>query len=366
MSLENASETPSGALAWVKSHALALAASLLVGGGFAWLLSAGALPVVPPEAAWSHVRHWAVVAYAGLFVFVHALRCSRWGLLLSRGQRPSLGLCMGIGMLGYGSLVILPFRLGEAARPALLHTRAHLPIGTSAGVMGAERIVDGLVLSVILLVALLGAELVSPLPDHIGELPIPASIIPGVAWGGVIVFGVLSLAMVAFYVWQEPVRHIIHRLVGRFSPALAARAAQAVVSVARGFRFLNDRETAPPFALATAAYWALNVGGLWLLAWGTGLPSPSLAQATVILGVLGLGLVVPNAPGFFGTFQISAYSAMVLFYPLEAVTSAGAAFVFLLYVVQMGVILGGAGVALAWEYRRARRERAARAAIQPT
>ena len=62
--------------------------------------------------------------------------------------------------------------------------------------------------------------------------------------------------------------------------------------------------------------------------------------------MIGLGLVVPNAPGYFGTFQISAYSAMVLYYPLEVVTAAGAAFVFLLYVVQMSLTLVGAAVAL--------------------
>jgi hypothetical protein len=104
----------------------------------------------------------------------------------------------------------------------------------------------------------------------------------------------------------------------------------------------------PAFALLTAVYWGLSIVGLWLLVGAAGVPAPTLAQASVILGVIGLGLVIPNAPGFFGTFQISAYSAMVLFYPLEVVTSAGAVFVFLLYVIQMAGTLGTAGAALAW------------------
>ena len=119
-----------------------------------------------------------------------------------------------------------------------------------------------------------------------------------------------------------------------------------------GLRFLHDGPTAARFGALTLLYWGLNAAGIWLLAWGAGLPSPSLAQSVVILGVLGLGLVVPNAPGFFGTFQIAAYSAMVLFFPLADVTSAGAAFVFLLYVIQIVTILVMGGAAFALGIRR--------------
>lgn len=352
MSKDPAARAQSGVVAWLRTHAVALIASLIVALGFAWLLHAGALPVVPPREAWRTVQPAVVAGYVAMFIVVHIVRCARWGLLVSPGMRPTFAQSLWIGLLGYGALVLLPFRLGEAVRPALLHSRAKLALGTSAGVMAAERIVDGLVISSMLLVALLGATRISPLPDHIGELPIPASVIPSLAWGAVIVFGLLSLAMVAFYLWQRPICRLVERYLGRFSPALASRAARAVASVANGFRFLEDARTAPLFGLCTCLYWALNATGVWVLLCGAGLPSPSLAEASVILGVLGLGLVVPNAPGFFGTFQIAAYSAMVLFYPLVVVTQAGAAFVFLLYAIQMSVILGGAGIALAWGWRR--------------
>ncbi len=351
MSREDADES-AGIIAWLREHALALLASLLFAGAFVWLLERGALPVVPPHDAWGSVKGWAVACYVVLFVLVHLVRCSRWGFLVSQARRPTLGLTLGIGLVGYAALVLLPFRLGEAARPALMHSRAKLPLGTSAGVVGAERILDGLVLSSVLLVALLGARLVSPLPDHIGQLPVPAAIIPGLAWAGVAVFGALSLGMVAFFLWQEPFRRLIESLLGRVAPRLASRLALAAGSVADGLRFLRDRSSAPAFALLTFIYWALNMLGMWLLLWGAGLPSATLGEASVILGVLGLGLVVPNAPGFFGTFQISAYSAMVLFYPLDDVTREGAAFVFLLYAVQMSIILGAGGIALFLGLRR--------------
>lgn len=342
------------AVGWLREHALTVGGSVLFIGCLLWLLHAGALPVVPPREAWAGVRGWAIAAYFGLFLTVHVLRSARWALLIPAEQRPPLRVMLSIGLVGYAALVLLPFRLGEAARPGLLYSRARVPLGTSAGVVGAERIVDGLVLSTVLLVALLCVPQLSPLPDHIGQLPIPAAVIPGLAWAAVVVFGSLSIGMIAFYFWQAPLARALERVLGRVAPRLARRAADAAGSIAGGLRFLRDGWVASLFGLLTLVYWGMSAGGLCLLLWACGIPSPSFGQGAVILGVMGLGLVVPNAPGFFGTFQIAAYSAMVLFFPLAAVTRAGSAFVFVLYVVQIATILIVGGAAFVWGLPRRR------------
>jgi hypothetical protein len=348
---EKAVEAPKS-FGWLRNNALTVLGSVVFIGGLLWLLKAGALPVVPPRDAWQGVRGWGVGAYVALFVALHLLRGTRWNLLIAKSQRPPWRLTLSIGLVGYAAMVLLPFRLGEAARPALLYSRARVPLGTSASVVGAERIIDGLVLSTLLLVALLGAEQLSPLPDHIGALPIPAAVIPGLAWAGVIVFGTLSVGMVAFYLWRAPFARLIESLLGRFAPKLARRVADAASGIATGLAFLRDAPTAALFGFLTFAYWCLNALGVWLLLWAAGVASPSPGEAVVILGVLGLGLVVPNAPGFFGTFQISTYSAMVLFYPLHEVTRAGSAFVFLLYAIQILGILAMGGLAFVLGMRR--------------
>lgn len=345
----------SSSVGWLRKHAAALVLSLLVCAGFAWLLERGALPVVPPRSAWSAVQPWTMVAYALSFIAVHLVRCARWRLLASREERPSTGLTIAIALIGYGAQVLLPFRLGEAVRPALMRSEARLPLGTAAGVVGAERIIDGLVLSLCLLVALSLGHHLTPLPDHIGELPIPAAIIPTLAWTAVCAFGGLALAMLGVHWFEAPLGRWIERVAGTRWPRLAAWAARTMASVARGFLFLRKLDTTPAFAGLTALYWVVNIFTCWFLLWACGIRQSSLLEATVILGVLGLGVAVPNAPGFFGTFQISGYSALVLFYPLAQVTSAGAAFLFFMYVIQMSLTLAMAGVALLGVARARRR-----------
>jgi hypothetical protein len=150
------------------------------------------------------------------------------------------------------------------------------------------------------------------------------------------------------YVYQAPVRRWLERHLARISPRLALWAERTTGSVVGGFAFLRELDTTPKFALLTLIYWFGNVAAFWLLLWGTGVPAPTLLEAGVVLGVLGLGMAVPNAPGYFGTFQIAGYAALVLFYPLAVVTSAGAAFLFLLYVIQLGLTLVTAALALFW------------------
>ena len=86
---------------------------------------------------------------------------------------------------------------------------------------------------------------------------------------------------------------------------------------------------------------------MWLLAWGTGLLSMTFAQACVVMGVVGIGILVPAGPGYFGAFQLSTYIALAMYFPEGAIKSSGAAFVFLLYGTQLlfhvvaAVIAGG-------------------------
>src|SRR5688572_16123057 len=145
----NGDSEPVVVSSWLRRHALTLSVSLLVTGGLVWLLKAGALPVVPPRQAWSTLRPWTTVAFVLAFLAVHVVRCSRWSLLVKEEYRPPLGRTLAIAFIGYGAQVLLPFRLGEAVRPALIHSHTRLPLATAAGVSAAERIVDGLVLSLV-------------------------------------------------------------------------------------------------------------------------------------------------------------------------------------------------------------------------
>lgn len=324
----------------------ALIASLVCAVGFAWLLRAGGLPIVPPRAAFAGVAWWTVIAHALIYTGALYLRAHRWTWLLEPISPIPLRRVIAVSFVSFGALILMPFRTGEAIRPLLIRRRG-LSAWAAAGTIVAERIIDGVFLSALLFIGLSLAKPQDPLPDRIGDLPVPASAVPRVAWISLCVFAAAFATIGAFWLWRDFARKVTERVIGIVSPRIAARLAETVERLASGLGFLPRLRYAIPFLLATAAYFVLNTWAIQLLAHGCQIPSIDFPRAAVIVGVLHLGVLLPNAPGYFGTFQMGLYAGLALYLPREDIAGRAAVLVFLTYSVQVGlvILLGGAGLA---------------------
>lgn len=311
-----------------------LGLGLLIAGFFVWLMRAGALPLVPGRQAFSEMRWWTAAVYFAGWSLVHVLRAARWQLLLAPIAKISLRRVFAASFVGFLAILVLPLRAGEVVRPVMVRERGRLSAWAAAGTLGAERIADGLVLSAMLFVALAVSKPLDPLPDRLGDLPIPVKIIPSAAYAALAVFTLAFLVMLAFYRWKQAARRLVHGLLDVVSPRLASWVSGRIEKLAEGLRFVSLWRQSVPFALVTLAYWTLNVACTWLLGWGTGFEEFTYARACVVTGVLALGVLMPNAPGFFGAYQFSLYAGLAVFYPREPVLERGAAFVFTMYVLQ--------------------------------
>lgn len=335
---------------WVKRHLGKLLASLVVAGAFGWLLHAGALPLVPRREAFADMKWWTVPAYIVLWSFVHVLRAVRWHFLLVPLHAVGLRKIIAVSFIGFAAIVLLPLRAGEAVRPVLIRKKGHLSGWAATGTIGAERVIDGLLLSLMLLFALSFATELSPLPDHIGNLPVSVKVVPSAAYAALGVFALAFTVMAVFYWRRKWARHTTERILGLISPRFAGWLADKVEHVADGLRFLPELRYSAPFIALTASYWIINAAGAWLLAWGAGFSDFTFAQACVTTGVLALGILVPNAPGFFGAYQISLYAAFAMYYPTSMVVGPGAACVFVAYLSQLGITIAGGALGLLLEH----------------
>ncbi|MDI1483719.1 lysylphosphatidylglycerol synthase transmembrane domain-containing protein [Polyangium sp. y55x31] len=323
-----------------------LAISLLCGLGLVWILLDGGLPIYPPDGAFDHLRPWTVVAYVASLAAVHWFRAARWRHLLRPLGRLSLREVVVVSWVGFGAILLSPLRSGEVVRPYLITTRSSIRMWEATGSVGAERIIDGLALSTILFIGLRRATPLDPLPDHIGDLKVPVAAVPSAAMGVLFLFCSAFLAMAVFYFARDFARRTTQKVFGLVSAPLGTRVADIVDRVAQGIRFLPSPRHLVPFLLETAAYWSINAAGVWLLAWGTGLSGITLAEACVTMGCLGIGILVPSGPGYFGAFQLATYMALAMFFPEDVLLGTGSAFVFLLYVSQVGFHLVALGLGM--------------------
>jgi hypothetical protein len=325
-------EAPSEPVSIVR-HWPKLVFSLLMAGGFVWLLNAGALPLIPDRESFSKVAWWGVALHIVVWTSMHFVRAGRWYWLLAAVQRVPMRTVLRTSFVSYVAIVVMPFRTGEVLRPLLIQRDGKLSAWAASGTVGAERVVDGLAVSVLLLAALNFAKPLEPLRDH-------AKFVPGAAYAFVTLFAVAFVLMGLFYWQRRFARRASEAVIGLVSLRLARWFAGRLEQVADGLGFLKNPKYALPFIVATLIYWSLNGFSWWVLGRAAGLHELSLLQACATMGVLAIGISIPNAPGFFGQFQFAIYAGLAMYLPQAEVEGAGAVYVFLTYVNQLGITLG--------------------------
>jgi len=326
------------------AYAPRILASLAIALGFVWLFKRGGLPLIPPASTLSAVEPGSVAAYA-LFTLISVyFRVHRWVPLL-RPVAPDISekRVVAVGLIGIATIMLAPLRMGEAVRPYLLARDGKVTFFQALGAAGAERVVDGLVLTVTAALAFTLSTPISPLPDHLGDVALPVSIIPRAIYVAAVVFSGGALALTVFFLARTFARKVTMTLLSPISAKLAQFVTSTLERLADGLNVLGSPENRLRFFGETLLYWVCQFIAQWLLMRGCGIDA-TLAQACVGLGVLGLGVIVPAGPGLFGAFQIGTYSGLALFFPLAILRTSGAAVAFISYAGQLSAMLMSLGL----------------------
>jgi hypothetical protein len=345
---------------FLRKNATKLVASAVITVSLVYGLSKGGLKFVPEGGSFSQVRWWIVPVYLALLIGMNYFRAVRWRFLLrSFADVPRMRV-LAVSWIGFAAIQILPFRIGELVRPYMIRQRGReengkivgrVSLTAATGTIVAERVVDGLFLSIVLAIALITVPHVEPLPPTVVGLKVPVAAVRSAGFALVGVFGAAFATIAVFYFARDLARRLTLAVFGLVSKKLGEKLAGMAENLADGLHFLGRPRDAFPFLLETSLYWFLNAFGMWLLAWGCGVQHAdgsgiNLAEAAALMGTLGVTILVPGPPGLLGTFQLGIYAGMTMYFPTENVLGPGAAYVFLLYSLQLGWQVLGAGIFL--------------------
>jgi uncharacterized protein (TIRG00374 family) len=240
--------------------------------------------------------------------------------------------------IGNAAIVIMPMRSGEVIRPLLAKRRGLSSIAIFSTV-GAERIIDGLSVGLIVFVSL------SLAPGHPGGLEIlppqfrDPSLVTRAARFAFAGFALALAGLFVFYWNEEKIKGLILGTLGKISPKVANRLNGLLSRVAAGLSFLKDRKAATAYLLTTVLFWSLQLIGVYLLMLACGMTDVRFIESCAITGVFALGFLLPSPPGFFGAFQTTFYAGFLLYFPTARVITEGACVVFFAYVIQLGVTI---------------------------
>ena len=123
---------------FLRRHSTRIALSVLVAFAFWLILRGGGLPVIPKSESFKDVRWWTCLAYALLLAAWTFVRAMRTRHLLRPVAHVSTRQILAISWIGFCGIFVLPFRLGEIVRPALLHNKGSVTFATATATTTAK------------------------------------------------------------------------------------------------------------------------------------------------------------------------------------------------------------------------------------
>ncbi|MEO8212266.1 MAG: lysylphosphatidylglycerol synthase transmembrane domain-containing protein [Myxococcales bacterium] len=266
-----------------------------------------------------------VLLYLLTLMITHLFRSWRWEYLLRPvGVSLPLRRLVPISSVGFMAILALPMRLGEFVRPYYVAREGHVRMSAALGTVAVERIIDGLMISLLFF----GSYLASAHSMFSPELRAGA-------WLSLGAFVALTTFLALALLRTDATIALLLKatLLQRFAPARAAHVADKVRSLITGFRVLGDGRNLALFLGQTIAYWGCNGLGMWVLARYMGLPI-SLGAAFATMAFTGVVLSLPNAPGLVGQFHAGVKMALGAYLPLAVVNSKGMAYAIVLHGLQ--------------------------------
>lgn len=283
-----------------------------------------------------------LAGYLGLLALTHFCRAWRWNNLLEPiGVRLSPGRLLAISTVGFMAILALPARLGEFVRPALIRKQGEVSAAAALGTVAVERIVDGLLVSVFVFGALFALRG----PDA------PGWMMP-TAWAALGVFTLAMIFLLAALRWPDETIEISVRLslIDKVAPRFGRVLRLKLRSLISGFEVLHDRRNLAVFCAWSLAYWGANGLSVWLLARGfhaTGFEMDlSVVGAFAVMGLVAVGITLPNAPALVGQYQYFTKLGLFLYLPAAVVEREGLAFAIVLHGLQVIWYMGAGGLAL--------------------
>jgi uncharacterized protein (TIRG00374 family) len=268
-----------------------------------------------------------VGVYLVVLAVTHILRSWRWRFLLRPiGVTLAWRQLLVISSIGFMAIQALPVRLGEFVRPYFVVRTGQSRMSAVLGTVAVERVVDGLVISIIFF----GTYLAS---DGNGWSPRLAA----AAWLSLLLFVAALLFLAGALRWPELTIRVSlgMMLLPWLAPRLAAKLRDKLRALIQGFQVLHQPRDLLPFLLQSVLYWGTNGFGMWLLAQGMGLEvSPVAAYAA--MSFTGVLISLPNSPGLVGQFHLGVVAALAAYLPDSvAARSTALAYATLLHGIQL-------------------------------
>jgi uncharacterized protein (TIRG00374 family) len=312
--------------------------SLTAGGGISALalyLSLRNVPLADLAAYFGQVDYLWMGPAILLVMVSFILRVWRWQMIL--GPSPAVDFWSAYHPLMIGFMIncVLPGRVGEVARPAILKKKSGVPFSTGLATVAAERVFDMLILVAAFVGILAFVEIDPAFEVAFGDLTLNKALLEKVAEGTSRLGMVLLLGIVLVSIDRS--RKWINAIIGWAAKRLAVgppRMRRLILAggdlliglnenFAAGFGLIKHPRRLLICTLLSLSVWGIAVGSYYLVGLGCPQVNLSYGQWFAVLAMICFFIALPSVPGYWGLWEAGGFFAMRLFgVPPEAAAGA--------------------------------------------
>ncbi len=229
----------------------------------------------------------------------HYLRCYRWGKIMDTLARYDQKTLFVLGSIGYMAVNILPARLGEFARPYLVKKRSGVKMSATMATVVIERVFDLLALMLFMLIVLWNAKQLPEQVKNIGMIMLVVSVS-------------LFIILIIMAIKRDSSIKKIDAVLRIFPQKFAAPLNRLAHSFIDGLQILpNIGKTLYVFFISILI-WVCAGLSAYILFLGFDFRL-TIIDGFAITVIIALGVMLPAAPGFIGTYHYFCILGMTLF-----------------------------------------------------
>ena len=241
----------------------------------------------------SYVAFFIIIA-----ILIQWLRSYRWGVILQPLEKIDQLSLFSVTSVGFLAIAAIPARIGELARPYLIAKKSTIKMSSALGTIIVERVLDSfsvLTISVIVL-------FLNDLPSWM----IKSSVL-------LFLLTLLIFCCIVGLIWRRKTAlRIINRILSKLPGKFANKIDELIHRFIDGFQIIVNIKLLIYLFFLSASIWLLDVLAIYVLLEAFGFTLPVMASFIVMI-ILIVGIAVPTAPGFIGSWHFSCILALGLF-----------------------------------------------------
>jgi glycosyltransferase 2 family protein len=249
------------------------------------------------EDALRDANYWYLFPAFAVLLCAIAARCVRWSVLMRPVANMSPARLYPYAMIGYMANNLLPARAGEVVRAYVLGDRENVSKMGTFGTIAVERLFDGCILVMMLLIA---GSLVGFENSKLQAIAIVSSIF-------------FLVALVAFYVLtlrEERAKRVTHWALRILPERFESKAEEMADSLVGSLRSVHDPRSLFLVLVFSAVAWTIEAGCYMLVGKGFGL-DVDFGHYCLLLAAANLAIIIPTFFGGTGPFEWAAKLVLV-------------------------------------------------------